>query len=211
MNRHELVQLIRAKKSMLCVGLDSDLSLIPPHLLGFDDPIFEFNKIVIDATFDTCVAYKPNLAFYEAMGLKGLLSLEKTVSAVFAQSPKLKSRYAACTELAATIPVSAVLLATRFSVSAALVSSLTTLRVPTARLSALLVPTARLSVSAVLVSRLLTFRELTDRLAVPAVLKSSGDKQTAGVVDGGDLVVDELCSTVLATSLLNLAEAESFV
>ncbi len=67
------------KKSFLCVGLDTDLKKIPQHLLGEDDPIFAFNKAIIDATAPYCVAYKPNLAFYEAAGLKGMASFERTV------------------------------------------------------------------------------------------------------------------------------------
>ena len=79
MTRLELIQQIRTKKSFLCVGLDSDLTKIPKHLLSFEDPIFEFNKRVIDATKDACVAYKPNIAFYECMGSKGWESLAKTL------------------------------------------------------------------------------------------------------------------------------------
>ena len=74
-----LSSLIRRKKSMLCVGLDTDLSLIPPHLLAAADPIFEFNKAIIDATIDIAIAYKPNIAFYEAMGIKGWQALERTM------------------------------------------------------------------------------------------------------------------------------------
>ena len=79
MTRQELFQQIQQKESYLCVGLDTDLQKIPPHLLNYDDPVFEFNKQVIDATKDFCVAYKPNIAFYEAMGAKGWKSLEKTL------------------------------------------------------------------------------------------------------------------------------------
>lgn len=79
MNRKELVEQINIKKSFLCVGLDVDLNKIPEHLLKEDDPIFAFNKAIIDATAPYCVAYKPNLAFYEAYGVKGLMSFEKTV------------------------------------------------------------------------------------------------------------------------------------
>lgn len=78
MNRTELVSEIKKKKSFLCIGLDSDLDRIPKHLLEFDDPIFEFNKQIIDATKDLCVAYKPNIAFYEAQGEAGWRSLRKT-------------------------------------------------------------------------------------------------------------------------------------
>jgi orotidine-5'-phosphate decarboxylase len=80
MTRQELISIIRKKKSFLCVGLDSEISKIPPHLLREDDPVFEFNKQIIDATIDFAVAYKPNLAFYESSGLKGWISLEKTLS-----------------------------------------------------------------------------------------------------------------------------------
>ena len=79
MTRDKLIQLIRERKSYLCVGLDSDLDLIPPHLLNETDPIFAFNKAIIDATKDFCVAYKINTAFYEAMGVAGWATLEKTV------------------------------------------------------------------------------------------------------------------------------------
>ncbi len=79
MTRVELVYQIKKKNSFLCVGLDSDLKKIPKHLLKSSDPIFEFNKQIIDATIDFCVAYKPNLAFYESLGSKGLESLEKTM------------------------------------------------------------------------------------------------------------------------------------
>jgi len=79
MTRQELVEQIRIKKSFLCVGLDTDLSKIPVHLLDTEDPIFEFNKAIIDATKDFCVAYKPNIAFYECFGPKGWESLKKTL------------------------------------------------------------------------------------------------------------------------------------
>ena len=79
MTREELFQNIVKKQSYLCVGLDTDIQKIPKHLLDTEDPIFEFNKHIIDATKDFCVAYKPNIAFYEALGAKGWLSLEKTI------------------------------------------------------------------------------------------------------------------------------------
>jgi len=79
MNRSELIEQIRAKQSFLCVGLDTDLTKIPKHLLDLEDPIFEFNKAIIDATKDLCVAYKPNIAFYECYGPKGWESLKKTI------------------------------------------------------------------------------------------------------------------------------------
>lgn len=79
MNRNELIQQIRAKKSFLCVGLDTDPTKIPRHLQTEKDPVFAFNKAIVDATADYCVAYKPNLAFYEAMGPSGLESLAKTM------------------------------------------------------------------------------------------------------------------------------------
>ncbi len=80
MNRTELIQQIRTKKSFLCVGLDPDLDKIPRHLLELEDPIFEFNKAIIEATQEFCVAYKPNSAFYEAHGIKGWQSLLKTIA-----------------------------------------------------------------------------------------------------------------------------------
>lgn len=79
MDKQTLFENIKRKKSFLCVGLDTDLKKIPAHLLKEDDPAFEFNKAIIDATADYCVAYKPNLAFYESMGVKGWISFEKTV------------------------------------------------------------------------------------------------------------------------------------
>jgi len=80
MNRQELVAHIKAKKSFLCVGLDADIEKIPNHLKETEDPIYEFNKAIIDATKDYCVAYKPNIAFYESLGSKGWSSLEKTLN-----------------------------------------------------------------------------------------------------------------------------------
>ncbi len=80
MNREELFEQIKKKSSYLCVGLDTDITKIPKHLLKSDDPVFEFNKQIIDATKEFTVAYKPNLAFYECLGPKGLESLEKTVN-----------------------------------------------------------------------------------------------------------------------------------
>lgn len=79
MNRQELVQLIRERKSYLCVGLDTDIHKIPKHLLSHPDPIFAFNKAIIDATRDICVAYKINTAFYECLGIRGWESLQRTV------------------------------------------------------------------------------------------------------------------------------------
>ena len=79
MTRKELVTNIQRKKSFLCVGLDTDIKKIPEHLLKEDDPVFAFNKAIIDATAPYCIAYKPNLAFYEAMGVKGWIAFEKTI------------------------------------------------------------------------------------------------------------------------------------
>ena len=79
MTRQELVAQIKSKKSFLCIGLDSDINKIPKHLLDLEDPIFEFNKQIINATKDLCVAYKPNIAFYESMGVSGWNSLKKTL------------------------------------------------------------------------------------------------------------------------------------
>ncbi|WP_417601737.1 orotidine-5'-phosphate decarboxylase [Owenweeksia hongkongensis] len=80
MNRKQLVEQIRKKKSVLCVGLDTDIEKIPSFLLEKEDPVFEFNKAIIDATHKYTVAYKPNIAFYEALGVKGWQSLEKTIN-----------------------------------------------------------------------------------------------------------------------------------
>ncbi|QOD62123.1 orotidine-5'-phosphate decarboxylase [Polaribacter haliotis] len=80
MTTQELVAQIKKKKSFLCIGLDVDLDKIPPHLLKEEDPVFAFNKAIIDATHHLCVSYKPNTAFYEAYGLKGWKSLEKTIN-----------------------------------------------------------------------------------------------------------------------------------
>lgn len=79
MNRSQLFEQIRKKNSYLCVGLDTDLTKIPQHLLSEADPIFEFNKQIIDATHEFAVAYKPNIAFYEALGARGWESLQKTL------------------------------------------------------------------------------------------------------------------------------------
>ena len=79
MNRQEIIRQIKSKRSFLCIGLDSDIQKIPTHLLELEDPIFEFNKQIIDATKDLCVAYKPNIAFYESMGVSGWNSLQKTL------------------------------------------------------------------------------------------------------------------------------------
>lgn len=79
MTREQLIAEIKTKKSFLCIGLDTDLEKIPAHLLDSEDPIFEFNKAIIDATKDFCIAYKPNIAFYECLGVKGWESLKKTL------------------------------------------------------------------------------------------------------------------------------------
>lgn len=79
MNRQQLINEIFSKKTFLCVGLDTDINKIPEHLKKEEDPIFAFNKAIIDATAPYCVAYKPNLAFYECYGLKGMVTFEKTI------------------------------------------------------------------------------------------------------------------------------------
>jgi orotidine-5'-phosphate decarboxylase len=79
MTRFEIYEQIKKKQSYLCVGLDTDIEKIPKHLLDLEDPIFEFNKEIIDATKNFCVAYKPNIAFYEALGAVGWRSLQKTI------------------------------------------------------------------------------------------------------------------------------------
>ncbi len=79
MNRKQLVDQIFSKQSFLCVGLDTDIKKVPECLMTNEDPIFDFNKAIIDATAQYCVAYKPNLAFYECMGVKGMISFERTI------------------------------------------------------------------------------------------------------------------------------------
>jgi orotidine-5'-phosphate decarboxylase len=89
MTTQQLQQQIELKKSFLCIGLDVDLTKIPQHLLQLEDPIFEFNKAIIDATHDLCVSYKPNTAFYEAYGIKGWKSLEKTINYINEKHPEV--------------------------------------------------------------------------------------------------------------------------
>lgn len=89
MNKQQLIEHIRTKRSFLCVGLDTDLKKIPQHLLKEEDPIFAFNKAIIDATAPYCVAYKPNLAFYECFGLKGWVAFDKTVRYIKEHYPDL--------------------------------------------------------------------------------------------------------------------------
>ncbi len=89
MTTQQLVSQINQKKSFLCIGLDVDLGKIPTHLLALEDPIFEFNKAIIDATHHLCVAYKPNTAFYEAYGIKGWQSLEKTIQYINKNYPEI--------------------------------------------------------------------------------------------------------------------------
>ncbi len=89
MNKTQLIHQIKSKKSFLCIGLDVDLEKIPSHLLATDDPIFEFNKAIIDATHDVAIAYKPNTAFYEAYGLKGWQALEKTIRYLNEKHPEI--------------------------------------------------------------------------------------------------------------------------
>ncbi len=89
MTKQELIDQIRTKKSFLCVGLDPDLDKIPAHIKqSSEDPIFDFNKAIIDATADYCVSYKPNTAFYEAYGIDGMKSLEKTIHYIKEKYPK---------------------------------------------------------------------------------------------------------------------------
>lgn len=89
MNYNQLFEQIKAKKSFLCVGLDSDIAKIPAHLLDAEDPVFEFNKAIIDATAAYAIAYKPNIAFYESRGVEGWMSLEKTVKYIKAAYPEI--------------------------------------------------------------------------------------------------------------------------
>src|SRR4051812_44426794 len=87
MTRSELIKEIRTKKTFLCVGLDPDIDKIPKHLLEEDDPIFEFCRDIVDATADYCVSFKPNTAFFEAYGLSGLSSMEKTIKYIKQEYP----------------------------------------------------------------------------------------------------------------------------
>ena len=89
MTTEQLINQIKKKKSFLCIGLDVDLNKIPRYLLKEEDPIFAFNKAIIDATHHLCVAYKPNTAFYEAYGLKGWKSLEKTIKYLNDKHPEI--------------------------------------------------------------------------------------------------------------------------
>ena len=91
MTAKQLTEQIRSKKSFLCIGLDTDLEKIPPHLLESEDPLFEFNKAIVDATHHLCVAYKPNTAFYEAYGTKGWEALRKTAEYIKAVDANLFS------------------------------------------------------------------------------------------------------------------------
>jgi orotidine-5'-phosphate decarboxylase len=88
MTKQEIIDNIRRKRSFLCVGLDTDIQKIPAHLLGEEDPIFAFNKAIVDATAQYCVAYKPNLAFYESEGIAGMMAFEKTVAYIRNRYPE---------------------------------------------------------------------------------------------------------------------------
>ena len=87
MNRQKLIEQIRAKRTFLCVGLDTDTRKIPQHLMSEEDPVFAFNKAIIDATAPYCISYKPNLAFYECGGLSGWKSLERTLTYLRGEYP----------------------------------------------------------------------------------------------------------------------------
>jgi len=87
MNRQEIISQIKTKATFLCIGLDPDIQKIPSHLLKGEEPLFAFNKAIIDATHDLCVAYKPNLAFYESCGLEGWKAFEKTVRYIREKDP----------------------------------------------------------------------------------------------------------------------------
>jgi orotidine-5'-phosphate decarboxylase len=89
MTTQQLYNQIQQKKSFLCIGLDVDLNKIPKHLLALEDPIFEFNKAIIDATHDLCVSYKPNIAFFEAYGIKGWMALQKTINYINENYPEI--------------------------------------------------------------------------------------------------------------------------
>ena len=89
MKKEDLISQIKRKKSFLCIGLDTDINKIPKFLLDTEDPIFEFNKKIIDATNSFCVAYKPNIAFYESLGLNGWKALEKTINYINSYYPEI--------------------------------------------------------------------------------------------------------------------------
>lgn len=89
MNKQQIIDQIHAKKSFLCVGLDTDIKKIPQHLLNEEDPVFAFNKAIIDATAKYAIAFKPNTAFYEVYGAKGWASLEKTISYIKSNHPEM--------------------------------------------------------------------------------------------------------------------------
>jgi orotidine-5'-phosphate decarboxylase len=87
MTKQELINNIQTKRSFLCVGLDTDINKIPKHLLEQEDPVYSFNKAIVDATAPYCVAYKPNVAFYESMGIEGLWAMEKTIEYIRTKYP----------------------------------------------------------------------------------------------------------------------------
>ena len=89
MTYEELFEQVKKKRSFLCVGLDSDIKKIPEHLMGAGDPVFEFNKAIVDATADVAIAYKPNIAFYESRGVEGWKTLERTVEYIKASHPEV--------------------------------------------------------------------------------------------------------------------------
>ncbi|UNY97365.1 orotidine-5'-phosphate decarboxylase [Zhouia spongiae] len=89
MTTEQLVKQIKSKKSFLCVGLDADLTKIPQHLLNAEDPVFEFNKAIVDATHHVAVSYKPNIAFFEAYGIEGWKSLKKTIDYINEKYPEI--------------------------------------------------------------------------------------------------------------------------
>ena len=87
MTYNELFEQVKKKKSFLCVGLDSDIKKLPQHLMEAEDPVYEFNKAIVDATADVAIAYKPNIAFYETNGVSGCIKLEKTVKYIKSKYP----------------------------------------------------------------------------------------------------------------------------
>ena len=89
MTYNELFEQVKKKKSFLCVGLDSDIKKLPQHLMGVEDPVYEFNKAIVDATADVAIAYKPNIAFYESNGVSGWITLEKTVKYIKSKYPEI--------------------------------------------------------------------------------------------------------------------------
>ena len=104
MTYNELFEQVKKKKSFLCVGLDSDIKKIPQHLMDAEDPVFEFNKAIVDATADVAIAYKPNIAFYESRGVEGWITLEKTVKYINPSTRRYLRSLMPSGEISGTLP-----------------------------------------------------------------------------------------------------------